>query len=331
MADAMERLQELVRKRSQKRWLKWVLAVGGVALVVTSGMGLIIHQQSRQIEALVKEKGRIDAEILSVHEQMRVETDEARLAELDSRLEQLSGRAQRKLTELGQTDRRKAEEQEGDELDRDIRAVLKKFNADTYSVPPVFKQALRAHIANLLQNRNMERALSRKARYWPLISSSFLKRELPVELGYIAYVESAFDPEAFHPRVGARGMWQFIPKTARECGLRVDEVVDERVEPEKACRAAAIYLSKLLIEFGEESFMLVLASYNKGEDGVRRALHKVAAEPGGFRKRDFWHLYRLKLLPEETREYVPAVIAAAIVFENPDRYIRARTAAGKGE
>jgi membrane-bound lytic murein transglycosylase D len=74
------------------------------------------------------------------------------------------------------------------------------------------------------------------------------------------------------------------------------------------------------VEFGEESFMLALASYNRGENGVRRALHRLAQRPGGYRMRDFWHLYRLKLLPEETREYVPKVLAAAIVFENPEKY-----------
>jgi membrane-bound lytic murein transglycosylase D len=68
--------------------------------------------------------------------------------------------------------------------------------------------------------------------------------------------------------------------------------------------------------------MLAMASYNKGENGVRRVLRQVARTPGGFKKsrRDFWHLYRLKLLPEETREYVPKILAAAIVCSNPEKY-----------
>jgi peptidoglycan lytic transglycosylase D len=65
-----------------------------------------------------------------------------------------------------------------------------------------------------------------------------------------------------------------------------------------------------------------MASYNRGEAGVRRVLHQIAQEPGGFRKekRDFWHLYRLKKLPEETREYVPKVLAAAIVCHDPAKF-----------
>jgi len=95
----------------------------------------------------------------------------------------------------------------------------------------------------------------------------------------------------------------------------VDKNVDERYDPEKETRAAAQLLANLLAEYGSDSFMLAMASYNRGEAGVRRVLHQVAQEPGGFRKekRDFWHLYRLKKLPEETREYVPKVLAAAIV------------------
>jgi membrane-bound lytic murein transglycosylase D len=111
---------------------------------------------------------------------------------------------------------------------------------------------------------------------------------------------------------------------AREFGMRVDAKrgVDERTDVLKSTRGAAKYLANLLVEFGEDSFMLAIASYNKGENGIRRVLHEVAQEPGGFRKdkRDFWHLYRLKKLPPETLEYVPQVLAAAIIGDNPKRY-----------
>ena len=117
-------------------------------------------------------------------------------------------------------------------------------------------------------------------------------------------------------------MWQMTTSTAQALGLRVDGGVDERLDVERQTHAAARHLANLLSEFGEDSFMLAMASYNRGEGGVRRALHAVAQEPGGFRKdkRDFWHLYRLKKLPPETREYVPKVLAAAIVAGNPERY-----------
>jgi membrane-bound lytic murein transglycosylase D len=98
--------------------------------------------------------------------------------------------------------------------------------------------------------------------------------------------------------------------------------VDQRTDVSLQTRAAVRYLAGLMAEFGEDSFMLAMASYNKGENGVRRVLRKVAMTPGGYKrqKRDFWHLYRLKFLPEETREYVPKILAAAIACANPEKY-----------
>ena len=92
---------------------------------------------------------------------------------------------------------------------------------------------------------------------------------------------------------------------------------DDRIDPGKLTPAAAKYLYNLLSEFGSDSFMLAIASYNKGENGMRKVLHEV-----GFRKdqRDFWHLYRLKKLPEETMEYVPQILAAAIICNDPKKY-----------
>jgi membrane-bound lytic murein transglycosylase D len=140
-------------------------------------------------------------------------------------------------------------------------------------------------------------------------------------MAYIAWVESGFDPNA-QSGAGAAGLWQMTTTTAQSLGLTVSGNMDERLDPERQTKAAATYLARLLSEFGEDSFMLVLASYNRGENGVRRVLGQVAREPGGFRKdkRDFWHLYRLKLLPEETREYVPRVLAAAIISGNAQKY-----------
>ncbi len=117
-------------------------------------------------------------------------------------------------------------------------------------------------------------------------------------------------------------MWQMTRTTAQSLGLTVDGTTDQRTDVSLQTRAAVRYLAGLMAEFGEDAFMLAMASYNKGENGVRRVLRKVAMTPGGFKrqKRDFWHLYRLKLLPEETREYVPKILAAAIACSSPEKY-----------
>jgi membrane-bound lytic murein transglycosylase D len=208
-----------------------------------------------------------------------------------------------------------------DELDREIRRILRKFDADTYAVPPIFKERLKYHIDQMTHSCCLKETWRRKKQYWPMIAREFSTLGVPEEMAYVAWVESSFDPMA-ESEHGARGMWQFTPATARLFGLRVDDDWrqggrDDRIDPSKLTPAAARYIYNLLSEFGSDSFMLAIASYNKGGAGLRRALHRV-----GFHKqqRDFWHLYSLKRLPDQTLEYVPKILAAAIISQNPQRY-----------
>jgi membrane-bound lytic murein transglycosylase D len=128
-----------------------------------------------------------------------------------------------------------------------------------------------------------------------------LEREgVPRELLGVVLVESGGDPFAISAR-GARGLWQFIPETARQYGLKVNENNDERIQVEAATRAAAHYLHDLFIHFG--NWPLALAAYNCGQKTVDAALSK-------GRTRSFWELRSTHLLPAETTNYVPAVIAS---------------------
>jgi pSer/pThr/pTyr-binding forkhead associated (FHA) protein/soluble lytic murein transglycosylase-like protein len=319
MVSSFKEVQQGTKTRTRKTWVKVVAAVAGVALVVVAVMGIVIVQQKRKIDALVKQKEGLDKEIAKVQAQMDEESDPVKLVELEEKLNSLSGSAEKTLETLGKSDKKKAAEvaETGDELDREIRDILRKFDATTYAVPPIFKEALKNQIDVLEHSSNLKYIYHRKQKYWPLISREFGALGLPEEMAYIAWAETQFDPKAKSP-VGAAGMWQFTADKARDFRLRVDKQVDERYDIEKETRAAAQLLANLLAEYGSDSFMLAMASYNRGEAGVRRVLHQVAQEPGGFRKekRDFWHLYRLKKLPEETREYVPRVLAAAIVCRN---------------
>jgi soluble lytic murein transglycosylase-like protein len=290
--------------------------VAGLAAVIVAVMGIVIAQQKRQIEELVKQKERIDKEIETVEQQISEESEPERLAALEEKLKTLTGNAQSTLTALGKSDKKKAEAlaERGDELDRQIRDILRTFDADTYAVPPIFKERLRFHVDELVKAPNLKFIFGRKQRYWPMITRQFSALGLPEEMAYVAWAETQFDPKA-KSAAGAAGMWQMVASTAQSYGLRVDASVDERYDPDKETRAAARHLANLLAEYGSDSFMLAMASYNRGEAGVRRVLREIAQEPGGFRKekRDFWHLYRMKKLPEETREYVPKVLAAVIV------------------
>lgn len=323
LAQAMNRAAEAVRSRTTSKWVKVVAGVGGAALLVIGVLGGVVFVQQQEINRLIDAKTTIDRQIETLQQRMQAETDSARLAAMEDNLVALTGSAQTTLAQLQRRDEARAAQlsDTGDELDREIRKILAKFNASTYAIPPIFRERLQFHIDGLAAAGNRRAMYGRKQRYWPGFMKEFGALGLPEEMAYIAWVESGFDPNA-QSSAGAAGIWQMTTTTAQSLGLTVNATVDERFDPDKQTKAAATYLARLLSEFGEDSFMLVLASYNRGENGVRRALSQVAREPGGFRKdkRDFWHLYRLKLLPEETREYVPRVLAAAIVSKNAQKY-----------
>ena len=323
MADTLKKVETVTEQKSSKRWVKVVLVILALGSVVVFGMGVVIWEQKQQIEKIEKKKENADRQIARIQIEMQTTDDPDRLAALEEKLTLLTGTAQKAIGELAQHDKDEAVKvaDSGDELDHEIRRILSKFNANAYAIPPIFKERLQFHIHAQSHRGNFKSVYAAKKRYWPMIVREFSALGLPEEMAYVAWVESYFNPLA-ESGAGARGMWQFIASTARNFGLRVDGSVDERTDAAKETHAAAHYLANLLSEFGEESFMLALASYNKGEPGMRRVLHDVAQEPGGFRKekRDFWHLYRVKKLPQETLEYVPQILAAAIICNNPKKY-----------
>lgn len=140
-------------------------------------------------------------------------------------------------------------------------------------------------------------------QYLPMIREIFSREGLPADLIWIGLVESAYNPAARSPRA-AVGMWQLIPETASRYGLAVGARVDERTDPVKSTLAAARFLRHLYEVFGD--WNLVLAAYNSGEQRVLQAVAR-----GGTT--DFWELARRELLPRETQDYVPAVLAAKLV------------------
>lgn len=324
IAQAVRAVSDVTHRRTRRRWVRVLAIVAGIATLIIGVMGVVIGAQQRRITQLLATKGQVDQQIAAILEAMQREQDTARLADLEQRLIDATAQAEQTLAALGRASRTKAEEvaNAGDDLDREIRRILRQFGAETYAVPPIFKERLQHHIDRLVRDDSVTRATyQRKLRYWPIIQREFTALELPEVMGYVAWQESNFTPTATS-RAGARGMWQMMASTARGYGLRVDQEVDERINVRKQTRAAARHLANLLAEFGEDAFMLAMASYNRGENGVRQVLHQIAQTPGGFKKekRDFWHLYRLRLLPAETMEYVPKVLAAAVICGSPERY-----------
>ncbi len=150
------------------------------------------------------------------------------------------------------------------------------------------------------RHEELRRALGRLHQLRPFLVPILKDEGLPPDLLAVVLIESAGRPGA-RSRRDARGLWQFIPITARCYGLSVGAERDERLDAEKATRAAARYFRQLYIQFGD--WPLALAAYNAGEEAVQRAIGRAG-------RADFWILRRQQLLPVETRNYVPAVLAA---------------------
>ena len=156
----------------------------------------------------------------------------------------------------------------------------------------------------------LEHALVRSGRYRDMIESTFAKEGVPQDLIYLAEAESGFHPLALS-RVGARGMWQFMASRASGYGLQRNWWVDDRQDPEKSTRAAARHLKDLYNQFGD--WYLAMAAYNSGPGTVQKAVERT-----GYA--DFWELYRRNVLPKETKNYVPIIVAVTIMAKNPAQY-----------
>ena len=154
------------------------------------------------------------------------------------------------------------------------------------------------------RKRNLVRYMLGMADFFfPIIEQILDEHGLPLELKYLAVVESALNPVALS-RVGASGLWQFMLPTGKIYGLQINSLVDERLDPLKATQAACKYFKDMYAIYGD--WNLVLASYNCGPGNVNKAIRR----SGG--KRDFWDIF--PYLPKETRSYVPLFIAANYIM-----------------
>jgi len=161
----------------------------------------------------------------------------------------------------------------------------------------------------------MAEYLKRSGRYEGMIRSKLRKAGMPEDLVYLTMIESGFNPNA-RSHANAVGLWQFMSGTARGYGLRVDGYVDERRDPERSTDAALRYLRDLHDQLG--SWYLAAAAYNGGDGRISRALRAETGRERGRSDADFWRIRHR--LPRETREYVPLMVAAAVVGKEPEKY-----------
>jgi membrane-bound lytic murein transglycosylase D len=182
--------------------------------------------------------------------------------------------------------------------------------------PPRYPLVLNSEVQRFLDRFTGDRRdliglwLNRAGTYLGMIREVLKSRGMPEDLAFTAMIESGFNPIAVS-RAGAVGLWQFMAATGRRYGLRVDQWVDERRDPEKSTMAAAAYLGDLYKMFG--SWWLAQAAYNAGEMNVLKAIKATGSN-------DFWVLAQSRHLRQETKEFVPQIQAAAMIGRDPSQY-----------
>lgn len=195
------------------------------------------------------------------------------------------------------------------------RAVMATF-------PMTYNRAVEGQIQFYIRNRgHIARVRQRAETYFPMIEQILREEGVPDELKYLAVIESALNPTA-RSWAGAAGMWQFIPATGRASGLTVTNEIDERLDPERATRAAARHLIELYEMFGD--WQLAIAGYNCNPAVIRREVARAEARLG--RPATFWDIWNN--IPRETRGYIPTFIAVSLLMSNPDAFNLGDAASG---
>jgi hypothetical protein len=282
----------------------------------------VLLAQLLHIQRARETKRVTDAEIAALEMAMEGAHEPRELQRLEQRLEDAVRRARVAAGEFAGPD---AQLMLGnDELDRRIHAVLALLDADTYSIPRDFRSRVVRYLHQAEGNGDMKQELDRiqrdKRKLWPIIRDELAAFGLPETLGYLAWFESGMNPSAQNS-FGSGGLWQMRVDTARKYGLRVDGTVDERFDPVKSSHAAAHLLADDFAEFGGDATLIAVVSYNLGENKTRVLLQEIAAEKGSWRsgRRSYWHIYRMRRFPAETRDYVPRIIGAALLDDATPR------------
>ena len=203
-------------------------------------------------------------------------------------------------------------EESNDDFNLEIFPKDQTKNETDFDIPIVMNARVEQFIQHFQTagKKNFSNWLARSAKYIPLMRNLLKENGLPEDLVYLALIESGFNPRAYSRRKAA-GPWQFIYPTGKRYGLRVNGWVDERRDPEKSTIAAAKYLKDLYDLF--ECWYLAAASYNAGEGKISRAIKR-------YRTEDFWELTKYRYLKQETKDYVPQMIAAALIAKDPEKY-----------
>jgi pSer/pThr/pTyr-binding forkhead associated (FHA) protein len=206
------------------------------------------------------------------------------------------------------------------DLETELSYLVAEFGIDTRDTPMpddlVAEVERYTNFWSVEKRKFTTRSIERGRPHLEMMRRELRAQRLPQIFCYLPFIESGYQDRIIST-AGARGFWQFMPGTARDYGLRVDDLADERTDPLLSTRAACQYLEYLLKIFGPNSFMCAVAAYNKGHNGMLRCLNRGGDLQSSWK---FWNLTQTHdgCLPAETKAYVPRFLAAVVVFRNPD-------------
>jgi pSer/pThr/pTyr-binding forkhead associated (FHA) protein len=303
-------------RKSRKNSLTAIGIIIGVSMILITFFTVRMFQYRSQVNKAYSLEKQLDGYEEKIAEAKNTGAGTKEITTLIGEFEKTKGQFNSVKMELKEEDFQRIYQ---DTVEMFINETMSSFGETDYHIPPQMTERVKYHLDVYSGKLKpvIARYLQRKAIYFPMICRIFSEKKVPLELAYVSMLESGFNPKALSI-AGARGLWQFMPKTGRNFGLVVDDITDERCDPEKATRSAAEYFKDLIGIFGgQSSVMLAMAAYNAGEGRVMGALRKID-DP--MRNRDFWYIYRMGYLAEETNEYIPRVLALMIIDKHPELY-----------
>ena len=319
-------LNQALRKRSKK----FLILIACVTAVAIMALGYAWQQQQRlaRLEPLGIDifytMKALELQIARLSDRLQNSTNDTLVQEVGAMRKKylsLQKEYDNYIDQLGVYD------ESVDETERLILRVARTFGECEINAPKDFLAEVQSFVKKWQSSNRLEIAIARSLayNYHESIAEEFLANQLPPQFLYLALQESDFDVSRSGPKTRygiAKGMWQFIPRTAAAYGLKVGPLRnyrrvdprDERHDFEKSTKAAARFVYDLYKTKAQGSGMLVLASYNWGIGNLQRAIEMMPANP---KERNFWNLVRLKKIPRETYDFVLYIVSAAVIGENP--------------
>jgi pSer/pThr/pTyr-binding forkhead associated (FHA) protein len=331
-SEEARRYRAAAKRRERQQRRRYRVAVGVVVILLVCAVGYAWYQRARvdqmtrtagemfytmkQVEIQVSELEEVVAETKRKDLMERILTKRQKLRELETQYDRF-------LTEL--------DIYEGmGEQDRLVFRMARLFGECEVAMPRDFLSEVKKYIRRWKSTERLQNAIKRAREHGliPTVANEMWTKNLPPQFFYLALQESGFDSKAVGPptRMGyAKGIWQFIPQTAEQYGLKPGPLKhsaaydpqDERFHFQKATKAAAKYIRRIYNTDAQASGLLVIASYNWGEGNVINIIRKMPNNP---RERNFWQLLKQHKIPQETYDYVFYIFSAAVIAENPQLF-----------